>query len=487
MFDLIALAAVILVAAVFLGYKWPGIAFVAAPVIMFFLGYVGVVTQIEGFLLFAAVVFIVMLIAIAASGFERDSRQWFHWGAWWLLTGIAVSLLLGSLLVGLVIVEAGFLLPVVFVLGMMALIASLLYYGGTSVRIVEMNVFTTLGAIIRQNLPLPMALDCAAAGFDYSTASILRRIKTWLVKGYPLTEAVRHGYPQCSSRALAMLAAGEQINQLPAAVRAIEDDVKQNALERRRLRPVPAVYPLIVLIFAFVVLMGLMGFVIPQFKTVLEETLGESSLPWATQVLMHVMSFFVYDTHPGLVLALLVLLIVEYQVHQTSHRRRLERPYPLLWLGDFLKWRLPVVHWFEKRRSLIQVADVLRMALNAGRPVNEAIRSALDLDINQRFRRRLACWLTRVERGEDIPGSARRCRLGASLAWAFDRGADTPAVLELLESHYRATYIYRVNLARYIIWPLVIIMLGSTVGFIVYGMFSPAVAVLRELANSVYP
>jgi type II secretory pathway component PulF len=60
-------------------------------------------------------------------------------------------------------------------------------------------------------------------------------------------------------------------------------------------------------------------------------------------------------------------------------------------------------------------------------------------------------------------------------------------VLELLESYYRSNYSYRVNLTRFILWPCGIILLGATVGFIVYAVFSPGVMVLRHLAESVYP
>ena len=91
---------------------------------------------------------------------------------------------------------------------------------------------------------------------------------------------------------------------------------------------------------------------------------------------------------------------------------------------------------------------------------------------------------------QNIAESARRCGLGAALAWAFEGSADTgstPAVLEMLESHYRSNYSYRVHLTRFVLWPLGIVALGATVGFIVYAVFSPAVEVLQHLAAEIYP
>jgi type II secretory pathway component PulF len=189
-------------------------------------------------------------------------------------------------------------------------------------------------------------------------------------------------------------------------------------------------------------------------------------------------------------LGLLAAIVVGGGLYRLSRRRRPEHPYLHTWVIDSLRWFLPIVHWFERNRSLVQVVELLRMSLNAGCPVNEAIRGTLQLDVNVFFRTRLVCWLRRVERGENIAGSARRCGLGAALAWAFEGPAqtgNTPAVLEMLESHYRFNYSYRVNLTRFILWPLGIIALGATVGFIVYSIFSPAVMVLRSLAGSIYP
>jgi type II secretory pathway component PulF len=120
--------------------------------------------------------------------------------------------------------------------------------------------------------------------------------------------------------------------------------------------------------------------------------------------------------------------------------------------------------------------------------VNEAIAATLQLDVNLHFRRRLKRWLTQVEQGEAIGTAARRCGLGSPLAWAFDSDTgNAPAVLEMLESFYRSNYSYRVNMLRFILWPCGIIALGCVVGFIVYALFVPTVAVVNELAGYVFP
>jgi type II secretory pathway component PulF len=159
-------------------------------------------------------------------------------------------------------------------------------------------------------------------------------------------------------------------------------------------------------------------------------------------------------------------------------------------MGDFVKWHLPVLQSFEKNYSLVQVVEVLRLSLNAGCTVNEAVKNTLGLDVNNCFKKRLRKWLNKVERGDNIAAAIRQSGLGSPLAWAFDEKVNqgnTLMILETLESFYRSNYSYAVNLARFIIWPCVILVMGAIVGFVVYAIFSPSVLIIESLSGKVLP
>ena len=179
-----------------------------------------------------------------------------------------------------------------------------------------------------------------------------------------------------------------------------------------------------------------------------------------------------------------LVLVVPFLIYVKFRPRRPERPLLVSRLGDFLKWHLPFLHWFENNYSLLQVVESLRLALGAGRTVNTAIAQTLNLDVNYFFRKRLSDWRVKVERGEDVADAARGCGLGETLAWAFDQKVNkgnTPAILETLETIYRSNYSYRVNLARYISWPCMILAIASCVGFVVYALFAPLVHMINTL------
>jgi type II secretory pathway component PulF len=235
----------------------------------------------------------------------------------------------------------------------------------------------------------------------------------------------------------------------------------------------------------FLLLMGMMTFIIPKFTEVLHE-MG-APLPIFTKRLMQITHFFVYQYGWLFFAPLLIILVIgiPVSIRIKFRPRRPDRPYLFSRIGDFLKWHLPVLHWFEYNYSMVHVIELLRVSLNAGCTVNDAISNTLDLDVNNRFRKRLAEWLDRVQRGEDIAASACQSGLGTSLVWAFEKGADTPTILETIENFYRFNYSYRVNLARFIFWPTVNIAMGVLVGFIAYSFFAPMIAIINHLVSMV--
>jgi len=487
MFSIVVVS--VLIVYVILGYKKPGIALVTMLPVIILLFYVSAQMEPEEeftVTVFAPVIFFGTLIAVLLSKREIGSEQWPQKCAKWILI-VCVALLLlvtpGIVFAPLGVIGLGF-----FIL----FIGAVISYGLTSRRMIAAYVISTIGSSIRQNLPLSMALEAAAGGQDDKRARILRKIQNWLVQGYPLSEAIKRGYPRCPAYAVAMIAAAERINQLPFAIKSIEADMLARTDESRRLRPMHPVYPVILITFMFFIVWSLMVWVIPQFHSVLTEMTEGARLPAATRFLCGIAHFIAYEYGwlIGLVFAVIILVIIPVSIYVKFRPRRPDNLHLLSRIGDFIRWHLPVLHWFTNNYSMVQVVELLRLSLNAGCTVNDAIAGTLALDVNNCFRKRLQQWLIKVQRGENVAAAAHESKLGSTIGWAFDdkvNQGNTPAILEMLESFYRSNYSYRANLARFIMWPCVTITMGIMVGFIVYSIFGALIAIVNETANLVYP
>jgi len=469
-----------------LGFKKPGIALITSPVVCFLVACAGVFTEMLEAVLFAPVIFVATLASVVVSRREPDSEEWPQRWAKWILIGIVFLLLFAT--AAAVFGALGGVGSVFSVLFIILVISAAL----TSRYVTAAYVVSTIGSSMRQNLPLPMALESAASGQTDKRAKILRGINKWLVQGYSLSESIKRGFPKCPSYAVAMIAAAERIDQLPLAIKAIEADMVAKVDERRKIRPIRLLYPVILISFMFIMVLGLMQFVIPKYLEVLREMVEGAQLPAATQLLLSMANYVVYEKAAVFwgVLAFIVFVVVSLLICIRFRPRLPEKSYFLSRIGDFTKWHLPVLRWFEKNYSLVQTVELLRLSLNAGCAVNDAISNTLGLDVNNCFKRRLQKWLARVEAGDNISTAAKETKLGRPLAWAFDERVNqgnTLPILEMLESFYRSNYSYRVNLARFIIWPGVTLVMGAMVGFIIYAMFSPLVAIINYTAASVMP
>ena len=482
---LVVIAIFILAVYIYLAFKEPAIALVTSPVVALTMVVIGA-AESSVVVVIAPFIFFVTLIVVAISGREPGFEQWPQRLAKWIL--IIFLLLLLLVAVSVVLGSAGLVGFVFFIL----FISSIIAYAITSRHSVATYVLSTLGASMRQNLPLSMALESAAGGRTDRRSRILQRIQKWLVQGYSLSEAIKRGYPKCPGHAVAMIAAAERIDQLPLAIGAIEADLAVKADERNKVRPVHPIYPVIIIGFTLFILMSVMTFVIPQFKAVLEEMVEGAALPFATRLLIGITRFIRYEYGWLIWLAfvLTVLVVIPVSIRVRFRPRRPHKPYLLSRIGDFIKWHLPVLRWFEKNYSMVQVIELLRLSLNAGYTVNDAVDNTLGLDVNNCFRKRLKKWLEKTEQGENIAAAVRECKLGSALAWAFDERVNqgnTLSILETLESSYRSNYNYRVNLARFIMWPCITLLMGLMVGFVVYAIFSPSIAIIHNLANLVTP
>ena len=486
--DWIMLIAFVIVLLVFCGvlifYK-PGMGFVAGILLSVALVVCGsAIERME--LVGASPVIFFLTMTVTAFGPRRDGSQWARIWARRVLTACGLIVLtFGSFAffgiwggVGLVFVQ----LFIWAVIGAFA----------TSELARSSYVITTIGSSMRQNLPLPMALEMAAVGQDYKRADILRNIKKWLVEGYPLSESLRRGYPKCPAHIMAMVAAGERIGQIPQAISALEQDLVAKANTSKKIRHTPTFYPPIVLLVIVIQVLLLMVFILPKFRVVLMEVGGDAQFPAATRVLMTIAEFFTKGPGSlfGLGLALLVLVCGVVYIRVRSRPRRVEKPYRISRIGDFLKWHLPFICRYEWFIAMQRIAGLLRLSLNAGCTVNEAIANTLRLDINQNFKKGLKDWLAMVERGDDIGRSAQQCGMGGAMAWAFadvHNHRNTLDILETLETSYRWGYSRAATLARFIIGPCETICLGLMVGFIAYAMFSPMIAIIYATANSMTP
>jgi type II secretory pathway component PulF len=368
--------------------------------------------------------------------------------------------------------------PVLFVL----VVTGIVHFKQIRRHAILMDIIGTLGAAIRQNLPLPMALNLDAGNRKSKAARIMRTIAHFLTQGYPLSQALQKGYPRCPADVVTAIAAGEAVDQLPGIIESVLADLLEKRDPSKNVRPVNPLYPVLVFVFLAIIATGVFIFIIPTFSEVIAEiSEGQEFLPASTQIIFHLADTLIRHQYLILV-SLLPAAGMGYYVWMVYFPRRPEKPRWANRIGDRITWYLPGIHWFEKTRSLLQLLKVLRVGHEGGWPVPVVIGKALGVDMNLCMQSRVSRWLREIERGEDVSRSAQACGLGHTLAWALDptlQRGNVADLLAMLEEIYRTQYQYRLNLLNSFVCPLSILALGTCVGYVVYSMFAAIVSILN--------
>lgn len=362
---------------------------------------------------------------------------------------------------------------------------------GGAQETVEFEVLSTIDMALQQQLPLSTALEMAADAYTGTTATTLRRISHWLASGKSLTDAIQNGYPQCPAFAQSAIAAAEPIHQLPQAFLTIRTNLADTHIARSLYKPASFLYPIVLFCICATLAWGLLMFVMPQFKAVMEEMVRSPVLPASTQLLFEITRWIRADEGLTTILVIILIIMGLYPFYHLAGKRRgfPAQPSMVSMIGDQLRWFLPIVHWFERIRSQLRVTEYLHLALRAGTPVNEAIAQTWSLDINHCYRRRLRRWHRYVTAGENLAHSAQRAHLGHALVWAFHQDAQsgaTPTILGVLESYYRTHYRHRLQIAKHIVEPCATLVVAGFIGFVAYAFFSPIVQII-QLNADLYP
>jgi len=344
---------------------------------------------------------------------------------------------------------------------------------------VERIVVGQIATVLRQNLPLSMALSLAGDSERGMARVHLKRISKLLSQGASLSEALQLGYRECSSLVLSLVAAGERAGRLPAALEQAEEYLIRKA-RWRGLFDVPlAVYVGLVLTTACFMVSGVMVFIVPKFKTIFADF--GTKLPDLTIDLIHISEWFVTGTPPGWVLVCLVpLLWLALRLWRVEGRPVISR------VGEFVRASLPGIRRVEFGRGMAEMLRLMRTAVAGGMDLAMAARLSSDLKVNGYLRDRMKQFADLLEAGSRPADACRVSGLGSVLSTALAAGTksgDMDAALRYAADYHEAVLTRWWILLSSFAWPSCTIGLGLIVAFVVRALFEPLVELIRSVSG----
>jgi general secretion pathway protein F len=146
--------------------------------------------------------------------------------------------------------------------------------------------YRELGALLKAGIPLAAALDLLLETPEQEKqAGRMAWLRDRIREGQTLAAGLAESSPQVSVFERAAIEAGERSGHLDAVLDQLADYLESQARLRESLTSA-LLYPSLVVVLAFLVAVGLMGFVLPMLSGLFKES--GASLPWLTRALLAV-------------------------------------------------------------------------------------------------------------------------------------------------------------------------------------------------------
>ncbi len=295
--------------------------------------------------------------------------------------------------------------------------------------------------------------------------------------GSTLSEAFGK-YPRCFDRLFVnMIAAGEAGGVLDLILSRVAD-FKEKA-ERLKGRVKGAmIYPVVVLIAAMGIVMGLMTFVIPSFANTISEMAGGKLNP-ITATVMGISAWiskeygWVYLI--GAPVGIIFLL------------KFLRRFRPCRLVLDTIQLRLPVIGQLTSKVSITRWTRTLGTLISAGVPILDAINVTRETAGNEVYANMLTAVHNSIRQGDTFAGPLRLSKtvdlLVANMVAVGEETGDLDKMLLKVADQYDEQVDVLVGGLMSMLEPIMIIGLGSIVGVIVMAVFLPIIQVITSLGS----
>jgi type IV pilus assembly protein PilC len=310
--------------------------------------------------------------------------------------------------------------------------------------------------------------------------------------GSTLSEAMAR-HPRAFDRLLvSMVAAGETGGVLDLILSRVADFMEKAQKLKSRVKSA-MIYPCVVLTAAFFILLGLMTFVVPQFKTAISEMTEGKQLPRITQIVLGISGWIakgpILPGHDVRIYGFpiggwVILLSIPFTVIFTLRFIRKFRAGRFVL--DTIKLKLPVVGLLSSRVSVTRWTRTLGTLISAGVPILDALNVTRETAGNEVFANMLSRVHNSIRQGDTFAGPLRQSKtvdlIVSNMVAVGEETGDLDKMLLKVADNYDEQVDVLVASLMSMLEPIMIVCLGSIVMTIVLSIFLPMIGIISSLS-----
>lgn len=309
--------------------------------------------------------------------------------------------------------------------------------------------------------------------------NILKTMVEDIEGGSTLSEALAR-HPKAFDRLYVnMVAAGEAGGVLDVIlVRLAEFKEKGQKLKRKVIGAL--IYPAVVVMFAGGIVSGIMIVVIPKFKTIFLDF--DTKLPAITTILLDTSDWMVIGKPiPG-------WMVIIFGPFAVFFGMRTIRSSPGgRHVTDYMMLKIPGFGALVKKTAIARFTRTLGTLITAGVPILEAINITRETSGNEVYARAMAKVHDAIREGESFATPLRATNVCDNLVVnMIDVGEETgeldKMLLKIADNYEEEVDVAVASLVS-LLEPVMVIVLGSVVGFIVLALFMPLVSLMQSVGG----
>lgn len=293
--------------------------------------------------------------------------------------------------------------------------------------------------------------------------------------GLALSESMARHPKVFNQLFVAMVRAGETGGMLESSLVRVADQLEKDASLRKQIRSA-MVYPTLVITFALGVLTAMVAFVIPVFVGVFKTYGGE--LPTITQISVDASNAVTHEWYVIIAGAIaLVVGFIKWKKSSWGHRQ---------W--DRFKLHIPMkIGSIVQEVALARWSRTLASLTSAGVPLLQALEIVGKTSGNVVVEEAMTDVIASVKRGGTLSAPLAKASIFPKMvAQMVSVGEETGALDSMLNKvaeFYEDRVDASVKALTSILEPVMILVIGSIVGFVVISMYMPLFTVYEHIGN----
>ena len=307
--------------------------------------------------------------------------------------------------------------------------------------------------------------------------AIIRDIEQEIEGGATLSRAMGKHPKAFANLAVGLVRAGEVGGVLDETLDRLAGFLEKDMELRRRVKAAMT-YPVLVVFFAFGIVMFLSIFVIPKFmKLFVDLGMKDSDFPLPTLILKEFSEFVTKKWW----LTIAIMVGIYMAVGRLKATRTGKR------IFDMIKLKAPVFGRLNHELSIARFARTLSTLLASGVPILQALETVAGTVDNDHISDAILQSRASIREGDTIANPLAASRMFPPMVVQMitigEETGQLDAMLGKVADFYEAEVDARLQSLTAALEPVLIVFLGFIVGFIVISMFLPLIAIIGNLSQ----